>query len=69
MGKQSAPSQGGGEKLDNCTNNEWRAWRTALCIYRDGKKLVDGDLAGVPEDQKRIEANWRLVTIEIDGVS
>jgi len=48
-----------------CTNNTHRSWRTGLCVYRDGKEVVMGDLATTRGLQTHPSKGWRLVTVEI----
>jgi hypothetical protein len=49
-----------------CTNNTHRSWRTALCVYQDGKKVLMGDeLAETGGMQIDGSKGWRLITIEI----
>jgi len=57
-------SQGGRTAL-YCTNNAHQGWRTALCVYRDGKLVVMGDLKGAADLPHHVEDAWRLVTIDI----
>ena len=57
-------SQGGRTAL-YCTNNTRQGWRTALCVYRDGKLVVMGDLKGAAGLPHHVDDAWRLVTIDI----
>jgi hypothetical protein len=55
-----------GRVLLYCTNNTCSSsWKTSLCVYRDGKKVVMGDLKGDGSLLKHEGKVWRLVTIEI----
>ncbi len=54
-----------GRTLLYCTNNTHRSWRTGLCVYRDGKEIVMGDLAETRGLQTHASKGWRLVTVEI----
>jgi hypothetical protein len=60
-------SQGGRTAL-YCTNNTHAAWRSALCVYRDGDLVTMGDLAGAADLPHHIADAWRLVTVDVPPV-
>jgi len=47
------------------TNNLWNVWGSAIHIYHDGQKIIDGTFKGVDPSTTHIEDRWRLVTIEV----
>lgn len=56
----------GGRTFMYCTNNTRSSWRTGLCVYQDGKKLVMGDdLTETRRLPTHVADDWRLVTIEL----
>ncbi len=57
-------SQGGRTAL-YCTNNTHASWRSALCVYRDGRLVTMGDLAGAADLPHHAADAWRLVTVDV----
>lgn len=60
-------SQGGRTAL-YCANNAHASWRSALCVYRDGRLVTMGDLAGAADLPHHTADAWRLVTADIPTV-
>ena len=48
-----------------CANNTHERWKSSLCVYRNGVKVLTGDLDEVIECPHRIEKDWRLVTLDV----